>query len=243
MDISAEAVAPSSRQVFNFTDSARPVWLGKDDEWVSGGWSRWAALGKQTPSPSCHLCSAGMVRALLRERRMQTGRELSVQLSCQCTYSTSVPHTWGAAWWASLLPLSDCSRLNSALLQCQHTFPLEYRDRRISVTDWAFLAGAGFVCRDCSRPFGIESGFNRTAAHKRSGETPEEDREDRGQSKRRSNIPEDHMFLVQTEQERRNGVSDGGVMIQLKLPYLAVTSACLLISIFIFEGSRNSTNS
>lgn len=51
------------------------------------------------------------------------------------------------------------------------------------------------------------------------------------------------MFLLQTEQERRKGVSDGGVMIQLKLPYLAVTSARLLISIFIFKGSRDSAKS
>lgn len=73
-----------------------------------------------------------------------------------------------------LLPLSDCSRLNSALLQCQQTFPLEYRYRRIS-SDWAFLAWAGFVCRDCSLPFGIASGFNRAAA-----QTKEVERE-RGQ--------------------------------------------------------------
>lgn len=157
MDISAEAVAPFSRRVFNFTDSGRPVWLSKDDEWVSGGWSRWAALGKQTPSLSCHLCSAGDVGASLRERRVQTGRELSVQHSCQCSYSTSVLRTWGAALWVfgSLLHLSDCSRLNSALLQCQHTFPLEYRYKRISVTDWAFLAGLGLFAETAVDPLGL----------------------------------------------------------------------------------------
>lgn len=113
------------------------------------------------------LCSAGVVGALLRERRVQTGRELSVQHSCQCSYSSSLLHTWGAARcvFGSLLPLSDCSRLNSALLQCQLTFPLENRYRRISVAAWAFWRGAGLVCRDCGRPFGTESGFKRTAAH------------------------------------------------------------------------------
>lgn len=64
MDVSAEAVAPLSRRVLNFTGSGRPVWLSKDDEWVSGGWSRRAA----PPSLSCHVCSAGMVLPLLCER-------------------------------------------------------------------------------------------------------------------------------------------------------------------------------
>lgn len=76
------------RQEFNFSDSSRPVWLSKDDEWVSGGWSRWAALGKQIPSLSCHLCSAGTVGVLLWERHVHPGRELSTQRSRQCRYST-----------------------------------------------------------------------------------------------------------------------------------------------------------
>lgn len=49
VDNGAGALTPLSGRVFSFTDSCGPVWLRKDDEWVSGGWSRWAALGKQIP--------------------------------------------------------------------------------------------------------------------------------------------------------------------------------------------------
>lgn len=142
----------------------------------------------------------------------------------------------------SLLPLSDGSRLNSALLQCQQTFPLEYRYRRIS-SDWAFLAGAGFVCRDCSLPFGIASGFNRAAAH-----TKEEERErgDRGQSKRRYNITEDHIYWCKRsrkeEMERVMGCDDSAQALQNR-SYFAVTSASLPVFISIFKGSRNSASS
>lgn len=66
-------VAPFSLRVLNFPDPGRPACLGKDDEWVSGGGSRWAALGGGPLS--CHLCSAGLAVGWEARADRQAGRQ------------------------------------------------------------------------------------------------------------------------------------------------------------------------
>lgn len=76
------------------------------------------AGGQRHPvSPAMSAVLAWFCRCCVRD---QQGAERAELAPVQC-------YTWGAALWVfgCLLPLSDCSRLNSALLQCQRSFPLE----------------------------------------------------------------------------------------------------------------------
>lgn len=143
------------------------------------------------------------------DRHMEAGMELSTRTSYYCRCTTQFLHTSGAVSWVSSTrpPLSDCSRLNSALLQCRHAFFVTYRYRRISLTDWVYLAGTGFICRDWSRLIRSSSDFNiKTEEFKRHCVHIE----DRGESKRgyETHITQDPICCHGEQEGEVSGIGD-----------------------------------
>lgn len=67
------------------------------------------------------------------------GSDLSMHTSCHCRYTFLKALGGVARVHGPHLPLSECSRLNSASPQYHLTFPLEYRFRSVSIISRACI--------------------------------------------------------------------------------------------------------